>query len=214
MNALTANNSVGIPHDALYCPSDISQESLSAFPCDYIPPIGELIKTTRERKCLSQKLLSQKTGLTNVQLSRIEGGKSSPSIRTLCRLAPYLGYSIEELCISASYSGSIDTAEPTYTDFDGKVFNLYEKAQMMYRLDGELLLLVSDFYKHYSHSDSELLKTILMAIKKYQENNIQSTNTSTNTKASLSSEEKDFCELFNSLKKLIFSLSKILCFGK
>ena len=45
----------------------------------------------RERKHLSQKDLSELTGITQADISRIENGNANPSLRTLKRLAAGMG---------------------------------------------------------------------------------------------------------------------------
>lgn len=45
--------------------------------------VGELIAQRREELKLSQSLLSEKTGLPQADISRIECGKSNPTLNTL-----------------------------------------------------------------------------------------------------------------------------------
>jgi len=172
-------------------------------------PIAKLIKQTRENKNISQKTLAQKSGLTNVQLSRIESGKNVPSVKTLSRLGPYLGYSLEDLLLSSSYSGIISSDSPTYTDLEGKVINLYEQIEDMYKVDGELLLLFINFYSHYSSSDSELLKIMLQSIEECSYAKLPETNNKESPKCS--NAKQYFIETFNNLKAFLFSLNKIRC---
>lgn len=199
------------PAETDQAPSNIEQvlsENSFIEEIEVIPPISDLLKETRERKGLSQKCLAQKTGLTNVQLSRIESGRSSPTVKTLAKLAPYLGYPMEYLLLSASYSGSVAAKGPTYADLDGNAVDLTKEAQSMYQEDGELLLLVADFYKHYSKSDSELLKIILRNIKECH--SFASLHNDAADKASgIDSAKNQFVELFTDLKNLIFSLDKM-----
>ena len=67
---------------------------------EQLEPINLLIKNTQED-------LAKKCNISNVQLSRIEQGKCRPSIRTLCRLAPFLGYDLDDLLLASSYSGTV-----------------------------------------------------------------------------------------------------------
>ena len=176
---------------------------------EILPPIAQLIKQTRETKNISQKTLAQKSGLTNVQLSRIESGKSVPSVKTLSRLGPYLGYTLEDLLLSSSYSGTISSGSPTYTDLDGKVINLHEQVENMYKVDGELLLLLINFYSHYSSSDSELIKIIFQSIEECS--CTQLSNTENKESKKCYNAKQYFIETFNNLKEFIFSLNKIRC---
>jgi DNA-binding XRE family transcriptional regulator len=53
--------------------------------------IGSRIRTMRRARRLTQRALSQRTGLAEAFLSRIENGRAAPSVHTLRRLADALG---------------------------------------------------------------------------------------------------------------------------
>ena len=53
--------------------------------------IGSRIRTMRRARRLTQRALSQRTGLAEAFLSRVENGRAAPSVRTLRRLADGLG---------------------------------------------------------------------------------------------------------------------------
>ena len=57
---------------------------------------------------------------------------------------------------------------PTYVDLDGQVIDLEQTARIMYHMDGELFLLVQNFYKQYSATDSEVLKILFKSIAECQ----------------------------------------------
>lgn len=179
--------------------TELINDSFTEAPPSKLEPISSLIKTTRERKHLSQDTLAQKCDITNVQLSRIEKGKCRPSIRTLCRLAPFLGYSLEELLLVSSYSGTVTSPTPTYTDLEGKKFELSAAAEHMYHTDGELLLLLNEFMENYDTENAEMLKIILTYM-------LQSKKESTVKNNKLSSA---LSEMFKTLKDFIFSFKKI-----
>ena len=61
--------------------------------------IAYAISSTREEKGLSQKQLSQLSGVTQCDISRIEGGVANPTIETLGKICKVLGL---ELRISKS----------------------------------------------------------------------------------------------------------------
>ncbi len=63
--------------------------------------IAYAISSAREAKGLSQKQLSQLSGITQCDISRIEGGTANPTIETLSRLCKVLGL---ELTISKTSS--------------------------------------------------------------------------------------------------------------
>lgn len=59
--------------------------------------IGENIKRIREAKKLSQKEVITAIGMGAAQYSRIENGKTDPSVSTLERVAQALGVELAEL---------------------------------------------------------------------------------------------------------------------
>lgn len=161
-----------------------------------LEPINAQFKEARERKHLSQETFSQKIGISNVQLSRIEQSKCRPSISTIYKAAPYIGKDLETLLISASYSGEINSPTPIYLDLDGKTFDLQSTAKQMYAIDGELFSLLKDFFvTNYQQEDAESLKTM---IKIFNMNMELKGNT---MHFSL------FSQLYKSLKDLLLSIS-------
>lgn len=66
--------------------------------------IGENIKKTREQKGLSQKEVVSAIGMGPAQYSRIENGKTDPSVSTLERIAHALGISLGELFANTTES--------------------------------------------------------------------------------------------------------------
>ncbi|MBD5510756.1 MAG: helix-turn-helix transcriptional regulator [Lachnospiraceae bacterium] len=164
------------------------------------PTIADLIKQERKRKELSQIDLSGRADVSNVHLSRIERGECNPTIRTLTKLAPFLGYSIETLLAASHYQGELPSDTPTFVDFDGQVINLEQIANFMYHVDGELLLLVHNFYKQYSAADSEVLKILLKSMAECRR--ITEKEEKTNSK-------HIFAETFTNLKQFIVSFGKM-----
>lgn len=164
------------------------------------PTIANLIKQERKRKELSQIDLSGRADVSNVHLSRIERGECNPTIRTLTKLAPFLGYPIETLLAASHYQGSLPSDTPTFVDFDGQVINLEQIASFMYHVDGELLLLVHNFYKQYSVADSEVLKILLKSMAECRR--ITEKEEKTNSK-------HIFAETFTNLKQFIISFGKM-----
>ncbi|MBI2833260.1 MAG: helix-turn-helix transcriptional regulator [Acidobacteria bacterium] len=60
-------------------------------------PIGSRIRTMRRARRLTQRELSQRTGLAEAFLSRVENGRVAPSLHTLQRLADGLGVCVGDL---------------------------------------------------------------------------------------------------------------------
>ncbi len=197
----------------------LSESSFSAYPLTdiTIDHIDKLIKQGRKAKGLSQKALSARIGITNVQLSRIENGDSLPSVSTLTKLAPILGYSMEELLIASNYQGKLPSSTPTYLDLNGEIIDLKPLAQTMYRTDAELLLLLWDFFQNYTASDGKLLKIVTRSIIECQKAaNEDTTPCSQNDFSSVETEsdsaalQKDsFVSAFSDLKQFLFSFDQI-----
>ena len=59
--------------------------------------VGALVRHHRVRSGLSQQEVADRIGRTNVQLSRIENGKSAPEFESLSLLADALGVEVRDL---------------------------------------------------------------------------------------------------------------------
>lgn len=59
--------------------------------------VGEQIKRIRASKGLSQKEVIMAAGLDKAQYSRIENGKTDPSVSTVAKIAKALGISLADL---------------------------------------------------------------------------------------------------------------------
>lgn len=164
------------------------------------PPIAVLIKEKRKEKGLSQREFSRRTDVTNVHLSRLERGECNPAIRTLTKLAPFLGYPLETLLAASHYQGVLPSDTPTYIDLEGQAINLEQAARSMYRIDGELFLLVWNFYKQFSASDSEVLKVLLKSTAECQGMTGHDENTGS---------KGFFAEALTDLKQFILSFGKM-----
>lgn len=65
---------------------------------------GEFLKKVREDKSISQRLLAEKSGISNAEISRIEtGNRQNPSPDVLRQLAPVLEVPYEVLMEKAGY---------------------------------------------------------------------------------------------------------------
>lgn len=59
--------------------------------------LGMRIREVRKARQLSQEKLAEKVGVDPKQISRIEGGKSAPSLDTLAAIATHLQVEMKEL---------------------------------------------------------------------------------------------------------------------
>ena len=59
------------------------------------PTVAELIELSLEEKGMTQKQLSDITGITQADISRLESGTANPSLRTLKRLAAGMGMALK-----------------------------------------------------------------------------------------------------------------------
>lgn len=65
---------------------------------DYQPTherVGDTIKTARHTVNMSQIELSQATGVAQADISRLENGRSNPTVKTLERIAYALGCDVD-----------------------------------------------------------------------------------------------------------------------
>ena len=65
---------------------------------DALEPEFQIVRAmidAREKKHLSQKELSNLTGISQADISRLENGNANPSIRTLQRLAARMGMRVK-----------------------------------------------------------------------------------------------------------------------
>jgi transcriptional regulator with XRE-family HTH domain len=70
---------------------------------------GELLREARTRRGLDQRTLARRAGTSQVQISRIERGQTSPTVETLARLLAVMG---ERLVLeSEAVRGNRSTAD-------------------------------------------------------------------------------------------------------
>jgi transcriptional regulator with XRE-family HTH domain len=60
-------------------------------------PLGEAIRTRREKLGLSQEKLAERSGLDRTYISMLERGKRNPSLLNLLKLVKGLGTSVSKL---------------------------------------------------------------------------------------------------------------------
>lgn len=89
--------------------------------------VGENIKRIRTAKNLSQKEVTINASLDTAQYSRIENGKTDPSVNTLERIAKALGITLAELFASTDELKEINSLDKS----------LMEKVALMESLSDE-----------------------------------------------------------------------------
>lgn len=162
--------------------------------------ISELIRESRKRNGYSQEEFAAKCGLSSMQISRLETGKNVPSVKTLVKLGPYIGRSLEELLIASLYSGTVPTTERSYIDLEGKKCNLKSIAEEMYQTDAELFFKLYEYYKNSSAEDNQFLKAVLDTIN--TEKRVMK------TAKTMPENEKQMWDLFHHIKSIFLIISQ------
>jgi transcriptional regulator with XRE-family HTH domain len=100
--------------------------------------IGENIKTVREAKKLSQKQVALSIGMDPSQYSKIEKGKTDPSISTVEKISAALGVSLSELFQSDEIFKDINSVDKTIMEKIKLIEQLddQEKASLFNIIDG------------------------------------------------------------------------------
>lgn len=101
---------------------------------------GEYIKKLRKDNGMSQRILAEKAGISNTEISRIESGeRQSPSPSILKAIHVYLGVTYEDLMIKAGYmEETIDHmgyTEKVYRDENGYLVDITRIAKEIYDKD-------------------------------------------------------------------------------
>ncbi len=138
-----------------------------------LPSISSLLKKGRRHYNLSQTELSELTGISTTEISRLESGKIlKPSKDVLISLSPYLGCSYNYLLLCSGYS-SINTKEIFYNKSKNSI-PFMQIVSDIYNADTELLESLSDINK-LSYEDIQLLKEWILLLKSSYSTNVNST---------------------------------------
>ena len=151
--------------------------------------IGDTIKKAREAHKLTQKELATLSGISTVQLCRIENNEHVPSPKSLKALSCHIGLSYSLLLIKAGYNHAASQFE--YYGKDGELLDSVSTLASIYYADPELLTLLNDILSFSSNENITVLKLLLQAMKK--ECDICKNNQNI----------PYFSKLFSSLKKFI-----------
>jgi len=88
---------------------------------------------------LTQRDLSEKSGVSHAEISRLESGKrKNPTPKVIKAIAPFLGISYEDLMVQAGYFEHVID----YGEFEGDnrvLFDIIRRAKHIFEKDEELL---------------------------------------------------------------------------
>lgn len=88
-------------------------------PVRSVEQLGQSLKQIREEKDLSQTVLADRTGITQKQISKIETGKTNPSMETIFLILSELEYEIQLVQRSKEGSNAIkETIKMVAEDVD------------------------------------------------------------------------------------------------
>lgn len=132
--------------------------------CGDANAVAVLIKNARQRKRITQKELAELAGMTAVQLCRIERGECRPSRQTLQKLSGHIGVPYSELLIQAGYNNL--KGDETLYKRDGNVLDAEQIVESIYRIDSDFLDYFRDFEKIGTEENVEILKMLLLGMRK------------------------------------------------
>lgn len=150
-----------IPKTAGYVNSTPMKSLFTDLP--EVPTIGKVVKDVRSEKKLSQTQLSELSGVTNSEISRIESGTTRrPSKEVLKKLSPVLGISYSELLFISGYSENLEDVE--YYSSSGEKINYREIVSDVYKASSDLLVELDDIHT-LSSVDIDTLISLIRLMK-------------------------------------------------
>lgn len=171
-----------------YCPHQINSEPAT---------IGAIIKQARIDKKLSQKELAHLSGISQVQLCRIENDECIPTKSSLWNISAHIGIGYSSLIVQAGYNNV--TGTNIFLKKDGQELNVNQLICSIYKADSDLLDYFQNFETIGTKENIAVLKLILQAMRKEASKNdiLSETDSSMNSY---------FKAVFQSLKEFIISL--------
>ncbi len=122
---------------------------------------GEYIKKLRCERNLTQRNLSEKSGVSHAEISRLESGKrKNPTPKVIKAIAPFLGISYEDLMVQAGYFEHVID----YDEFQGDnqiLFDIFRRAKHIAEKDEELIGIFERIVDKFPPEDIMLMKMIL-----------------------------------------------------
>lgn len=139
--------------------------SCDAIPITEVPSLGDIIKDGRHRYDLTQSGLAQRTGTSNVEISRVENSFTKrPPKDFVKKISPYTGYSYTQLLPIAGYS--TDDHEIVYYDTQMEKIDYLDIIQDIYRADADLLNYFAGLHEFTSLEDIKMLKLLLKLMRR------------------------------------------------
>lgn len=127
---------------------------------------GEYIKKLRVELGLSQRELSEKSGISNAEISRLESGeRQKPSPMVIKAIASHLDISYEELMVKAGYIEHVidhdNFYEHIFKEDNGAFVDTYRKAKRISERDEELISILDRAVIKSSPEDIATMKKII-----------------------------------------------------
>ncbi len=193
---LNGGDKEGVPTSYSWEIVSSSEDNCSLQADSYPPTIGAIIRQARMDKNLSQKELADRSGISKVQLCRIENDESAPSKNSLWKISANIGIGYSSLLVQAGYNNVSGTN--IFLKRDGNELELERLICSIYKADSDLLDYFTDFDTIGTDENVKVLKLVLQAMRKEaaNENDESLTDTSMNFY---------FRTLFSSLKNFILS---------
>ena len=90
---------------------------------------GDMVRNGREKLCISQRLLSFRTGVSNAEISRIEGGvRKNPSLDTITKLCRFFEDMNVDFKLADAVKAVLDDSSEICTDERFPNFFNYDEA--------------------------------------------------------------------------------------
>ena len=133
--------------------------------------IGSYIANLRAEKGWSQRELSDKSKISNTEISRIESGKrSNPTPATLRALAESLNIEYSDLMNVAGYLEEVHEKDKFYElvfkDSEGNVVDVKRGVKEMFRRDQDWANVAYRISRDLGASDREILKDMALSFLK------------------------------------------------
>lgn len=130
----------------------------------YDSTIGAVIRHARKEKGLSQKELASLSGITPVQLCRIENDESIPSKSSLRSISAHIGIEYTALLVCAGYNNM--TGQKIFYKTDGSELDINKLIHSIYKVDSDLLDYFDSFEDIGTIENVTVIKLILQAMRK------------------------------------------------